>query len=241
MDCLEFRRRLAGEPRSREQAFLAHRDSCHAGCTEAWWRAQRLERRIDNALIVEAPPHLAERILLAHFTSMRTRVRRRWQGFAIAASLLVALGFSAFAFDRRASADPLPAMGVAHLAGEAGALALTQPLGESALRRGFAGRGVALQAMPDDAVYINDCVVGPYRVVHLVFREGAEPVTALYFVDRTVARARDFHRNGWQGSEMPFGNGTLMLLGADARGFTSVERAMDDAVQGPAQQALAEL
>ncbi|MEO7148720.1 MAG: DUF3379 family protein [Rhodanobacteraceae bacterium] len=236
MDCLEFRRRLAGEPRSREPAFVAHRDRCHAGCTEAWWRAQRLERRLDNALSIEAPPNLAERVLLAHSTLARARARRRWQGFAIAASLLIVLGLGTFAIDRRASADPLPAMSVAHLAGEAGALARTQPLDGGALRAGFAGRGLALRTVPDDAVYVHDCEVGPYRVLHMVFREGAEPVTALYFVDHTIVRARDFHHAGWQGREMPLGHGTLLLLGADARGFAQVERNMRDALQGPAQQ-----
>ncbi len=242
MDCLEFRRRLAGEPRSRERAFLAHRDSCHAGCTEAWWRAQRLERRIDNALSVDTPDNLAERILLAHSTRSRARIRRRWQGgLALVASLLLALSIGTLAWNPRATADPLPAMAVAHLPGEAFALARTQPVSDSALRSGFAARGVALRGMPQNAVYVHDCEVGPYRTVHLVFRAGDEPVTALYFVDHTISRARDFHRAGWQGREMPLGHGTLLLLGADARGFTDVERALRDALQGPAQQAIGEL
>lgn len=241
MDCLEFRRRLVGEPRSRDPAFLAHRDSCHAGCTEAWWRAQRMERRIDNALSIDVPVNLAERILLAHFTRTRARMRRRWQGFAIAASLLMALGLGTFAIDRRPNVDPLPAMSIAHLPGEAMSLTRTQPLGESALRQGFAESGLVLRAMPDDAVYVHDCVVGPYRVLHLVFREGAEPVIALYFVDHSIAHARDFHRAGWRGREMPLGNGTLVLLSADARGFTNVERDMRNALQGPTLQATGEL
>lgn len=240
MDCLEFRRRLAAEPRLRERAFLAHRDSCHAGCTEAWWRAQRLERRIDNALSsIPAPANLAERILLAHSTHARARVRRRWQlGLALAASLLIVLGIGGFAASRRAYADPLPALAVAHLPGEASALAMTQPLDEAQLAPAFAARGLALRGMPQGAVYVHDCPVGPYRTVHLVFRIGDEPITAIYFVDRAIAQSRDFHRNGWQGREMPLGRGTLLLLGADSRGFPNVERSLRDALQGPAQQAL---
>lgn len=242
MDCLEFRRRLAGEPRSRAPAFLAHRDSCHAGCTEAWWRAQRLERRLDNVLSVEAPPNLAERVLLAHSTRARTRTRRRWQGgLAMAASLLLALGVGTFIWNPRPAADPLPAMAIAHLPGEAMALTRTQPLTDAALRDGFAGRGVSLRGMPTGAVYVHDCEVGPYRVLHLVFREGAEPVIALYFVDHPGAGARDFHHGGWQGRELPLGHGTLLLLGADARGFAAVERSVREAVQGVPQQAVGEI
>lgn len=241
MDCLEFRRRLAAEPRTREAVFFAHRDSCHSGCTEAWWRAQRLERRIENVLAIQPPAGLAERILLAQST--RTRLRtRRWQvGLALAASLLLAIGIGTFGWNRDAVADPLPAMSVAHLQGEAFALARTQPVSDVELRHDFAARGVALHAMPQGAVFVRDCDVGQYATVHLVFRINNEPVTAIYFVDHTITGTRDFHHAGWQGRELPLDHGTLLLLGADARGFTDVERTLRDAVQAPAQQALGEL
>jgi hypothetical protein len=77
--------------------------------------------------------------------------------------------------------------------------------------------------------------------VHLVFRINDEPVTALYFVGRDTTRTRDFHHAGWQGRELPLDHGTLLLLGADARGFAAVERTLRDALQAPVQQALGEL
>ncbi|HET9834847.1 MAG TPA: DUF3379 family protein [Rhodanobacteraceae bacterium] len=231
MDCLEFRRRLAAEPRARESAFVAHRDSCHAGCTEAWWRAQRLERRIEAALTIEPPAGLTERILLTQATGMRVRTRRWQVGLALAASLLLAVGVGTFGWNRSAQADPLPAMSVAHMRDESFALARTQPVSEGALRRDFAARGVDLHAMPQGAVFVRDCDVGPYRTVHMVFRINNEPVTALYFVGRNTTHSRDFHHAGWQGRELPLDHGTLLLLGADARGFAEVERTLRDAVE----------
>jgi len=241
MDCLEFRRRLAAEPRSRDATFVAHRDSCHAGCTEAWWRAQRLERRIEEALAMEPPAGLAERVLLAQTTRMRVRTRRRQVGLALAASLLLAVGVGTFGWDRAAQADPLPTMSVAHMRHEAFALALTQPVPNEELRRDFAARGVNLHAMPKDAVFVRDCDLGPYRTVHLVFRINNEPVTALYFVGRDIARVHDFRHAGWQGRELPLDHGTLLLLGADARGFAEVERTLRDALDAPVQQALGQM
>lgn len=241
MDCLEFRRRLAAEPRARDAGFVAHRDSCHAGCTEAWWRAQRLERRIEDALAIEPPGGLAERILLAQTTRMRVRARRWQVGLALAASLLLVIGVGTFGWNRSAQADPLPAMSVAHLRGEAFALARTQPVTGAELRHDFAARGVDLRAMPQGAVFVRDCDVGPYRTVHMVFRINNEPVTALYFVGREIAHPRDFHHAGWQGRELPLDHGTLLLLGADARGFSDVEHTLQQALNGAAQQTLAEL
>jgi hypothetical protein len=241
MDCLEFRRRLAAEPHTRESLFFAHRDSCHAGCTEAWWRAQRLERRIENVLDIEPPAGLPERILLAQSTRSRLRTRRWQVGLALAASLLLAIGVGTFGWNRTAQADPLPAMSVAHLPHEAFALALTRPVSATELRRDFAARGVVLHTMPQGAVFVRDCDVGHYPTVHLVFRVNNEPVTAIYFVDHTIASTRDFHHAGWQGRELPLDRGTLLLLGADARGFTDVERTLRDALQRPVQQALGEM
>src|SRR5581483_3109127 len=213
MDCLEFRRRLAAEPRARDADFMAHRDSCHAGCTEAWWRAQRLEKRIEVAMTVEAPEQLAERVLLAHATRARASAHRWRIGLALAASLVLATAVGIFGWNRDAGADPLPAISVAHLHHEAFSLASIQPVSQADLRENFAARGLTLHAMPADAVFVRDCDLGPYRTVHMVFRIG----------------------------EVPMGKGTLLMLGADARGFAQVERSMGEALQGPPQQALGEL
>ena len=241
MDCLEFRRRLAAEPHARDPGFVAHRDSCHAGCTEAWWRAQKLERRLENALGIDVPGQLAERVLLAQATQARTRSRRWRFGMALAASLVLAASIGIFGWNRSAGADPLPAISVAHLHAESFALASTQPVTENDLRENFAARGLTLHEMPADAVFVRDCDLGSYRTVHLVFRIEDEPVTAMYFIGHAIAGSREFHRDGWQGREVPMGKGTLLLLGADARGFAQVERSMGDALQGSPRQALGEL
>lgn len=237
MDCLEFRRRLAAEPGARDAEFLAHRDSCRAGCTESWWRAQRFERQLRNALqSVDAPEDLGERVLLAQATSLRGRLRHRWQiGLALAASLLVALVVAGYAWNlRTADGGPLAGMAIAHVRSEAFSLTLTRPIDATQIRPVFAKRGVTLRNVPAHAVFAADCRVGPYRAVHLVLRENGSPITVLYVVGHRIADARDFSRAGWQGREVPIGNGTLVLLGNGSAGFAAAERAVADAVLGSA-------
>jgi hypothetical protein len=240
MDCLEFRRRLAADPHARDPEFLAHRDACHAGCTESWWRAQRFERRIGRVLqSVAVPADLAERVLLAQATTLRARRRRRWQiGLALAASLLVAMIVAGYAWNLRAGANggTLADMAIAHVHSEAYSLAMTRPIGDAQLRPVFAKGGVTLREVPVHAVFAADCQVGPYRAVHLVLRENGNPVTALYLVGHRITDARDFNRAGWRGREVPMGNGTLVLLGNDTRGMAAAERALADAVLGSTRQ-----
>lgn len=245
MDCLEFRRRLAAEPHSRDPELLAHRDSCRAGCAESWWGAQRFEQRIHGVLqSVEAPPDLAERVLLAQATSEHGRSRRRWQaGLALAASLLVALVVAGYAWNLRANANggAVAVMAVAHMSGETFALKMTRPVGDARLRLAFTRLGLTLHSATSRAVYATDCEVGPYHAVHLVLREDGKPVTALYVIGPRIAQAQTFVRGGWHGRELQMGSGTLVLLGHGTEGFTAAEYAVADAVLGPARRALGEI
>ena len=212
MDCLEFRRRLAAEPQSRDPELLAHRDGC-AACAAAWERAQAFERELLEALDVPVPAGLADRVLLAQATGERHRqTRRRHVAFALAASLLLALGVGSYGW-RQMDARSLPALAVAHMPGEIHSLDLSQPISDAAIAAGFAVRGVTLRGpAPADVTYVHDCPVGPYKTVHLVSRVAGTPVAVLYLPHKQVAQARDFHRDGWHGRIVPLQHGTLVML-----------------------------
>jgi len=235
MDCLEFRRRLAAEPQSRDPELLAHRDSC-AACTAAWERAQVFERELLAALEVPVPAGLADRVLLAQATDERRQqqVRRRHVAFALAASLLLALGVGGYGW-RQLDARSLPALAVAHMPGEIHSLDLNQPISEAAIAAGFAVRGVSLRGpAPADVTYVHDCPVGPYKTVHLVSRVDGTPVAVLYLPHKQVAQTRDFHRDGWHGRIVPLDHGTLVML-TDRGGaphFDAVARGWRVAIDG---------
>lgn len=245
MDCLEFRRRLAAAPGTRDPAFLAHRDACTAGCAESWRRAQHAERHLQRVLqSIQAPPELAERVLLAQATALRGHTRRRQPAwFALAASLVIASIVAGYTWGLRPGRQggALAGMAIAHVRSEAWSLTMSKPLDDRVLQPVFAGRRMILHGTPVRAVFAADCRVGPYMAVHLVLRENGEPVTALYLVDHHIAKARDFVRAGWHGREMPIGEGTLVLLGASTDGFGAAEHAVADAILGPAGQAVAML
>jgi len=234
MDCLEFRRRLGAEPHSRAAELLAHRDSCPA-CAAAWERAQAFERELHAAFEVPVPEGLAERVLLAQATGERHRqTRRRQLAFALAASLLLALGLGGYGW-KQMDARSLPALAVAHMPDEIHSLDLVQPIGTPAIAAGFAVRGVSLRGpAPVDVTYVHDCPVGPYKTVHLVSRVGGTPVAVLYLPHKQVAKASDFQRDGWHGRIVPLQHGTLVMLTdrGGARPFDAVARHWRVAIDG---------
>lgn len=235
MDCLEFRRRLGAEPQSRDPALLAHRRDCPA-CAAAWERAQAFEHELQAALDVSVPEGLAERVLLAQATGeRRLQSRRRHRiGYALAASLLLALGMGGYALHRR-DAGSLPALAVAHMPGEIGSLDLVRPISAQAIAAGFADRGIRLRGpLPAGVTYVHDCPVGPYKTVHLVSRIDDMPVAVLYVPGKQVPQARDFQRGGWSGRIVPLQRGTLVMLTdrQGARPFDTVAQGWRLAIDG---------
>lgn len=236
MDCLEFRRQLGAEPHLDSPELRAHRDRCPA-CAAAWTRAQQFERELAAALAVPVPEGLAERVLLAQATMERGRRRRRHTAWlAIAATvLLTVLGGGGLWM--HADAHSLPAMAVAHAraAEEAFSLHLTRPLTRQAVAAGFAGRGLALRGpVPAHTTYVHDCIVGPYRVVHLVTRADGEAVVVLYVPHHAIDSDREFHRGDWRGREVAMTGGTLVLLtrGGDRAPLVPLARAWQHAIEG---------
>jgi hypothetical protein len=236
MNCLEFRRRIGAEPRSRDPELLAHRDSCKEGCAAFWQRAQRFEDDFEAALAIPVPEGLADRILLAQATGERRRqVGRRRTWMAMAASVLIAFA-GAGTLWRQADLNSVPALAVAHMPEEMDAMSLVEPMTDAQVEAGFVGRATRLKGpAPAGVTYVHDCRVGPYPAVHLVTRMNDEPVVALYMPGKMVDKTSEFHRDGWDGREVALSSGTLVVMaqGASRKTRDAVERGWRAAIEGP--------
>lgn len=244
MNCLDFRRRLTAEPRSRDADLMAHRDTCKEGCAAFWQRAQRFEDDFEAALAIAVPEGLADRILLAQATADRRRqvgMRRAWM--AVAASLLIAVGGAGVLW-RSTDATSLPALAVAHMPDEIDTLELTRPITDAQVEAGFTGRALRLKGpAPTHVTYVHDCMVGTYPAVHVVTRMNDEPVVALYMPGKMSEKSTEFHRDGWDGREIPLTGGTLVVLaqGASRKTMDAVAQGWRSAIEGPAPAVIGQI
>ncbi|TAH41404.1 MAG: DUF3379 family protein [Gammaproteobacteria bacterium] len=232
MNCLEFRRHLGSEPGSQRKEFIAHREAC-PGCSAAQLRADAFESRLLNALRVQAPTNLADRILLAQTTEMRSGDRYRRRRFAMltlaaAASILIAV-VAVNRYDQ--PVPPLSAMVIEHLQEHvvhADDLAASLP--PERVMEAFAERGVKLGSVPAGVDYVHKCPAGPYRTVHMVMPEAEGPITVVYVVDTPPAPGSSFRSGKDFGREVRMGQGSLVMIGPSDRHFESIAASWRDAL-----------
>jgi hypothetical protein len=228
MNCLEFRRQLLIDPHGGDAESVDHARACTT-CALAQQRALLFEGSLKSALVIDAPPQLAESILLRQATEQqrgRQRLRRGGMLLALAASLVLALGIGL-----RLEAQPLPELAVKHLEGEAFVLSKTQAVTDAEARNAFARLGVKVGNLPADISWIGCCPVGRYSAVHLVMQQGSGPVTVLLLTDDSNESRQDFAREGWLGRSVPLAHGTLVLLAHDASRFDQIEAQWRAALQ----------
>lgn len=223
MNCLDFRRAIGTDPRALGSEATQHRAQCPR-CAEAHERALGFERALAAAVAIPVPEGLADRILLRQTTlamhEPRLHAARWWQ---LAAAVVLSIGLAAgfgwrWFFANAALAD----LAVAHLAHEPFALSARSEVPDLEVLAMFAALGSPLQQSPGRMHYLNDCPLGSHMSVHMVMQRAGGAVTALY-VPKVHEQRRDFERAGVRGRESTIGDGTLVLLAADAREFDAIE------------------
>ena len=223
MNCLEFRRAIGTDPRHLDAAALAHRADCPR-CGEAHERALAFERSLATAIAIPVPDNLAERILLRQTTAALHEPRaRRMPLWSIAAAAVFAVALAATLGWRMFVANAsLADLAIAHLAHEPFALSARGEIDDGAVRAMFAALGAPITRSPGHVHYLNDCRLGERLSLHMVMQRASGPVTAMYVPKRHEPR-RDFEGLGVRGREATIGDGTLILLAADAREFDAIE------------------
>lgn len=238
MNCIEFRRRLGSDPHDREADMLAHRDGCPT-CASARERALAFDAELERAMAMPLPEGLADRILLAQTTAERSApalpVRRRGRRMAMAAALAASVALVAFGVYRtQQRATPLGDLVIEHvLHHEPHAIEARGELAGNLIGAAFASRGVPLATVPDGISYVHECPVGPYRTVHMVMPEGDGAISVVYVADPDRRERRDSTRGTLRAREVPMGNGALVMVAADTRGFERVEKTWRAVLESP--------
>lgn len=231
MNCLEFRRELAAVPQAMRAEAREHRARC-ATCAEAWQRAQVFEQRLQAALAVPVPAELADRILLKQTTDsrqIRQTARQTW--LRLAAGVVMTAGMVGVGYLAFGTSESLASASAAHLSHEPFALNRTELIPAATVSQLFAESGVYLKAPLNSVTYLTRCPVYGQKTIHLVIRDGGQPITAIYVPGNQQGSA-DFSERQIVGRHRNIGGGTLVLMAENDDAFDRIEASFRAAIEG---------
>ncbi|QIZ77232.1 DUF3379 family protein [Ferrimonas lipolytica] len=176
MDDLEFRRRLFAEPNSQDPQLTAA-TSLSEQRSQLRDEVRQLDSKIVDALKIDVPEDLAERLLLRQNLTVhqQSKRRHRWQ-LAAAASVAFVVGITFTLISQRP--DNLGAHAFAHVDHENDFVAeLNEHVSLASLNYKMKPLGGQLAALPGDVVYANYCDFQGVRSLHIVMETPQGRVT----------------------------------------------------------------
>ena len=203
MNCLEFRRAVGAEPKSRGPDVEAHLRTCPA-CEEFANQIDALDRKLLAARRVATPARPRRLPLLAPFAPQRR--------FALAAGVLLAVGAAFavwFAFPRTSLAEDV----MAHAGHEPQSWS-TEGAAVSAadLAKILRAAGIAGTLELGRVTYARSCWFRGHFVPHLVVQEDSGPITVLLLPSETVGQEVRFSDRGYSGVILPAAHGSIAVL-----------------------------
>jgi hypothetical protein len=229
MNCLEFRRICLAEPESRDMDYLRHQQQCRR-CAEYAASVIRGDKRLAEALRVDAPDNLASRIILRQSIfsgrAARRNVRRM---YALAAGVLLAIGLAGGWFilnhipevDRAVIAriNAVPASRVAK-----------SQISNAELIRVIRTVGGELNGEIGRVHYASIYYVREHQCGQLIIQGAVGPVTILLMPGVYIDAARDLHSRELNGIVVPTTNGSMAIVGEPGEPLHNIEQRMRAAV-----------
>lgn len=163
MNCLELRRIRLCDPQAESAELCAHLDTCPA-CRAFVATLATEDALLQQALAVPVPLHLAERVLLTAQLQ-----QRRWQPWALAASLVLALSVGMGAWQMRP--QPTPSWSevvLAHVLNERATLAHRDEVSPRQFASALADYGLDLKGNLGRVSYLDHCDMPGGKGLHVV-------------------------------------------------------------------------
>lgn len=233
MNCTEFQTRLMQEPACTEEAFLQHVSDC-GNCRENYDQAMEFEAQLLDAMEVDTPDELAERVLKAVNGGEKPAVSTGSYRLMMAASfmlLFVVAGWMGFQWGGGvAYAEKLPQVVSQHIEKERGHLQDHVLLSEASVARLFSRFGAVMRASVGEVVFAEPCWIRYQHGMHLILREASGPVTLMFMPGEDVLHEQDFVWNESSGLIIPTDYGSLAIMAFSLEQAAQIRRRIDAAL-----------
>lgn len=220
MDDLEYRRRLFANPHDREPDFLAAKKDSSSN-QSLTGELEHLDSLIDQALRVDVPEELVDKILFKQTSAACREHRKSRFHFAMAASFVFALGVMIGLINNVVLpvADPITNMAQVALKHYYSEAPFAHKQNENASLQQVnvklaAFDNILKDVLPGEITYINFCGFNDKRAVHIVLKSDTDKYVNIFVVPQSSSDMVRYSDGNMEAISLPAANkNTLIVVG----------------------------
>ena len=226
MNCMDFRRQLLIDPNHKDDEMILHEREC-ASCSTQAQQSALFESNLKQALAVEVPQGLADRIKTHQGAVERVRVRvlRPWK-YAMAASLVLMFGIIGLLSYQNITlnqSDGLLQQAVLdHIKGELHHLAEHNNVQLAELNQIMSPLGVQAVADIGPVNFAGLCNIRKHLGVHMVLAGAQGPVTVIIMSDEMIDRDARIENTRFSGVILPQKHGSVAVVGEQGESLNEI-------------------
>lgn len=227
MDDLEFRRSAYAEPNCQDKDFLDKKNSTIDNI-ELIDQLQSFDQQITQAINIDPPEGLAERIILNQTLGYHSQNKQRKQAaLSMVASVLVVFGL-VFSFLQPWSTINLEQEVLTHVYDELDHLIEKQNKDTSHVNRVLSSYGAELKQDIGQVNYLGSCNIASKEGVHIVLSGLKGAVTVMMLPHIKVDMEQTVSDTRFQGIIIPSGKGSMAIVGEKGESLDQVEKLINN-------------
>lgn len=213
MDELSFRRRIYANPNDNEQDII---DACQQDATKAKFKSdmQQFDNTLANALAIDVPDNLADRVLLSQTIDFQQAQKRKSRvHLAIAASVAFTIGLTFQMFGITPRHDSLGEHALAHVHAESSHLHDDNRYSKAQLNAKLASFGAEMVGDIGPITFANYCYFGGVKSLHVILQGESSPVTVFFVpADSGMKNTDAFNDGDFQGQSLQFQQADMLIV-----------------------------
>ncbi|BFT30934.1 DUF3379 domain-containing protein [Alteromonas sp. D210916BOD_24] len=231
MDELEFRRRVYADPETTDSDVVEAAKNDER--KRIFWQEQKqLDKQLKQALKVDVPDDLANKLIWQQSADEFTRHKRKHRWYlALAASLAFTLGISATMWYHQPLSIGGQALAHVQYADREKAHTLL-PVDLNMVNAKLASFGASFNQMLDGVEVANYCHLSTVRSLHLIVETPQGKMSVFILPQRNdIAVPQEFADSHYHGESIQFNQANIMIVGDKGTDLSALKEAVKERIQ----------
>ena len=231
--CLDVRRELTTDPRSKDREILEHLSNC-SECKDFLQNIKLFESKLSSAMKVEVPEGLESRIILSQRMGQsqvpQASKRRNFTWMSIAAGIVLALGLSLGIY-KLGQINSLEDQVLAHVYDELFILEKDENVQLAVLNSLLKQHGIKANEGIGYVRFAENCPFGDHIVPHFILDDNGKAVTVLYLSWENVEKRIPMNDKRFKGVLLAAESGSFVILSENQENIPEMENRVTSSIE----------